>query len=177
MPTSVRVATEGDAESLASLLPHLGYEVSASQVETRLVSLLASDSHAVFVAEADGRLVGLCLASRVRHLASDGYVEIMELVVHEQHQRQGLGRQLLEQAESWAASDGASRVRLRSGVHRIEAHQFYERLGYAKARASYAFELTLGAERANSPAQPVWRAEAPVAQRLPWLDGCGDSAG
>jgi GNAT superfamily N-acetyltransferase len=138
----------------------LGYEVLASQVETRLAFLLASDSHMVFVAEADGRLVGLCLASRVRHLASDGYVEIMELVVHERHQRQGLGRKLLEQAESWAASNGAGRVRLRSGVHRIEAHEFYARLGYSKARASFAFELSLGADRAHPSVKSRTEAQA-----------------
>jgi GNAT superfamily N-acetyltransferase len=65
------------------------------------------------------------------------------LVVHPEFQRQGFGRRLLREGEGWALRHGFSRVRLRSGVHRTEAHEFYERQGYAKSKASYAFERHL----------------------------------
>jgi GNAT superfamily N-acetyltransferase len=143
MQEQTRTGREQDAEAIAALLPHLGYDASVEQVRQRLAALLASPSHAVFLCERDGRVAGLCLIASVKHLASDGYAEVLELVVRAEFQRQGIGRRLVERAQAWASQQGHRRVRLRSGVHRAEAHAFYERLGYTKSRASYAFELVL----------------------------------
>jgi GNAT superfamily N-acetyltransferase len=139
----VRTATLEDAAAIAGLLPHLGYEVNREQVVERLAKLLQSPSHAIFVAEASARTVGLGLLALVSHIASAGYAEVLELVVHPEFQRRGFGGRLLREGEGWALRHGFSRVRLRSGVHRTEAHEFYERQGYAKSKASYAFERHL----------------------------------
>jgi GNAT superfamily N-acetyltransferase len=139
----VRTATLEDSLDIVRLLPHLGYEANQEQVAVRLAKLLESQSHAVFVAEAAGEVLGLCMLSAVIHLASSGYAEVLELVVNPTVQRQGLGAALLRKGELWAAAQGYGRVRLRSGVHRTEAHEFYERQGYAKSRASFAFERSI----------------------------------
>jgi GNAT superfamily N-acetyltransferase len=148
MQEQIRAAVEEDAEAIVRLLPHLGYEASAEQVRSRLAELLGSRQCMVFLSEVSGQVVGLCLVCSVKHLASEGYAEVLELVVHAEFQRKGVGRALLARAQAWSSLQGHTRVRLRSGVHRTEAHQFYERLGYSKSRASYAFELVL--ERAAS---------------------------
>jgi len=139
----LRAACLGDAAALAVLLPDLGYSASPDQITPRLQSLLASSAHAVLLAELDGRVVGLCLVASVRHLASEGYAELLELVVRSGAQRRGIGSALLAQAQAWASGRGHERIRLRSGEHRTQAHAFYERLGFAKARASFAFERLL----------------------------------
>jgi ribosomal protein S18 acetylase RimI-like enzyme len=54
---------------------------------------------------------------------------------------QGPGKRLVAHACDWAFARGYDRVRLRSGVQREAAHAFYEHLGFAKAKASDAFEL------------------------------------
>lgn len=143
MGQAVRTATLDDAAAIVRLLPHLGYEVGQEQVAERLARLLQSPSHAVFVAEASHAVVGLCLLAQVSQIASAGYAEVLELVVHPQFQRRGLGERLLREGEAWALRHGFNRVRLRSGVHRTQAHEFYERQGYAKSKASFAFERHL----------------------------------
>jgi GNAT superfamily N-acetyltransferase len=59
---------------------------------------------------------------------------------------------LVGACEAWAADAGFERVRLRSGVHRDDAHAFYRRIGFEQSRASYAFERSLVPARANAPA-------------------------
>jgi GNAT superfamily N-acetyltransferase len=149
MQSTVRSACLEDAGAIVALLPDLGYGVEFEQVHSRLHKLLRSRNHVVLVAEANGSVAGLCLAGIVRHLASSGYAEVFELVVEAKMRRQGLGTLLLKHVQAWAEEQGLSRVRLRSGLRRTEAHQFYEQLGYAKSRASYAFELTLGQAGSN----------------------------
>jgi GNAT superfamily N-acetyltransferase len=79
----------------------------------------------------------------VRNLSTSGYAEIMELAVREDWRGRGAGSALIVAAKEWAQRNGFARLRLRSGVHRTEAHAFYERLGFSRSRASYAFEQTL----------------------------------
>jgi len=143
MTVFYRVATLHDSEALAILLPDLGYTASCDDVLTRLSIVLSDTRHAIFVAEYNCTVIGMCHVTEVRNIASSGYAEILEIVVASAHQGQGIGKHLLKSAEKWAAVRLFSRVRLRSGVHRSEAHQFYEKLGYEKTRASFAFELQL----------------------------------
>jgi len=140
MSPTLRLLQATDAEALVALLPDLGYAATADQLLRRLAALREWPHQEAFVAEADGRLVGLCHVQGVRMLISDGYAEIQALVVAAACQGRGIGRQLLEHACTWAAARGYERVRLRSSVIREDAHAFYEHLGFAKSKASYAFE-------------------------------------
>jgi ribosomal protein S18 acetylase RimI-like enzyme len=129
-----------DAQAVALLLPDLGYAATPAQLAARLSALRDWPDQEAFVAERDGSVVGLCQVQGVRLLVSDGYAEIQALVVAAACQGSGLGKALVAQACDWAFARGYGRVRLRSGTHRVEAHAFYERLGFQKAKASFAFE-------------------------------------
>ncbi|MEO6918446.1 MAG: GNAT family N-acetyltransferase [Collimonas sp.] len=143
MAISVRTMHCGDATAVAELLPHLGYPGDADQIRLRFEALSAWPDNSIFLAEADGRAVGLCQVHGVRLIASDGYAEVAALVVHAKYQRRGIGKLLLDQADAWAAARGYARLRLRSGTHREDAHLFYEASGFVKSRASFAFERVL----------------------------------
>jgi GNAT superfamily N-acetyltransferase len=121
-------------------LPTLGYEATEAQIVSRFAALSERPDHEIWVAELDAAVVGMAHVYGVQLMASDGYAEIGALVVSSKHQRHGIGKQLIAASESWAIAQGYRRVRLRSGLHRAEAHLFYEAAGYAKARASFAFE-------------------------------------
>jgi len=60
--------------------------------------------------------------------------------------RQGVGRSLMTQAETWARARGYSEVRLRSGLYRAEAHEFYQSIGYELAKTSHMFRKVIAAE-------------------------------
>jgi GNAT superfamily N-acetyltransferase len=140
MPVNVRLLQSSDADAVVALLPDLGYAASADQLVRRLAALREWPDQEAFVAEIDGRVVGLCHVQGVRMLISNGYAEIQALVISAACQGQGIGRRLLEHGCAWAASRGYERVRLRSNVIREGAHAFYEHLGFEKSKASYAFE-------------------------------------
>jgi GNAT superfamily N-acetyltransferase len=144
MPVTLRLLESTDADALVALLPDLGYQATAAQTARRLAALREWPDQEAFVAEADGAIVGLCHVQGVRMLISDGYAEIQALVVSKASQGQGIGKRLVTHACEWAFARGYERVRLRSNVVRIEAHAFYEHLGFEKAKASHAFELRRG---------------------------------
>ncbi|MBT9495017.1 MAG: GNAT family N-acetyltransferase [Paucibacter sp.] len=140
----VRPMLPQDSAAVSELLPHLGYQANRGEVADRFSAMLACPDNVAFVAELEGQIVGLCQVHGVRLLASNGYAEVGALVVHPECQRKGVGAALVQDAESWATQQGYERLRLRSGVHREEAHLFYIALGFSKSRASYAFERSLG---------------------------------
>ena len=136
----IRPAVESDAVAIAALLPDLGYSATAERVSSRLVRLVEWPDSSVLVATVASDLVALCQVQGVPLVASDGYAEVQALVVASQSQRQGIGRELLKAVGEWAAQRGYTRIRLRSGVHREEAHVFYEAQGFIRSKPSYAFE-------------------------------------
>ena len=141
MNVTIRPLDFTDAQAVSALLPDLGYEATAEQVARRLAALREWPDQDAFVADSDGRVVGLCHVQGVRMLNSEGYAEIQALVVSAACQGQGLGKRLVAHACEWTFARGYERIRLRSGVQREAAHAFYEHLGFEKAKASYAFEL------------------------------------
>jgi GNAT superfamily N-acetyltransferase len=137
-----------DAEQLGQLMDTLGYPVvSAATVLERFTTLEGKAPFAVFVAARGEMVLGWVHVGYAQHLILDGYAEIFGLVVAEHAQRQGLGQRLIAAAEGWARdSAGVALVRLRSGAHRLDAHRFYESMGYTAQRASYRFDKALAPE-------------------------------
>jgi GNAT superfamily N-acetyltransferase len=161
MAASIRLATLADAEDIARLTAQLGYEVAASSVEERLSRILAREDHQFVVAEGERRAVAGWLHAVVWEFVETGaFVVVAGLVVDRDHRRQGIGRVLMERAETWAGQKGCSIVRLWSSAARVEAHQFYQRLGYTHAKTQYAFIKSLG--RAS---------EAELDRFVPRIDG------
>ena len=137
----IRPAENTDTASIAALLPDLGYEAKPEDIARRTARLSKWPENYAFVAEDEGVLVGLCHVQGVPLLVSDGYAEVQALVVAASRQRNGIGSKLLHEAVAWAQTNGYTRVRLRSGLHREDAHRFYESQGFARSKPSYAFEL------------------------------------
>ncbi len=129
---------QADAEAVAALSAQLGYGATSTEVEKRFLAL-QNPEHGLFVAERETGVVGWLHVYGVRLLETDGYAEIGGVVVDAAVQRQGVGRLLVQQAEVWTSARGFGELRLRSGLHRGEAHAFYERLGYELAKTSYMF--------------------------------------
>jgi len=148
-----------DLPGLASLLPALGYPSSLPSLAQRWAWLSAVPDQRLLVAVAlsgpEGApstsptspgLIGFCHLLGVRRMDSDGYAEVLSLVVEPAWQRQGIGRGLIEAARVAAMAMGHGRLRLGSGAHREDAHRFYEAQGFTRCRPGLVFEQRLSAD-------------------------------
>jgi GNAT superfamily N-acetyltransferase len=140
---SIRPATFADADQVARLTSHLGYEVSIEEVAGRLSRALARGDQRLLIAEVDGMPAGWIHVGLADYIETGPFAVINGLVVDRGVRSQGVGRLLLEQAEAWARERGLTTIRLWSTVSRERAHAFYERNGYQKVKTQHAFAKSL----------------------------------
>jgi ribosomal protein S18 acetylase RimI-like enzyme len=126
----IRRARTTDVPALTSLLADLGFATPSADVAERLDLLLAA-GEIVLVAEVAGQPVGVATVhvTPVLH-RSTPVGRITALVVAECVRRQGVGRALVTTAEQILAERGCALVEVTSNRKLVEAHAFYERLGY-----------------------------------------------
>jgi len=87
--------------------------------------LMSGDSVGL-VAEQEGQLIGYAMAT----LTGDGF-HVTNIAIDRQHQRRGLGRELMNQLEALATAKGSRYVFLEVRTNNNAAIRFYEKLGYA----------------------------------------------
>ncbi len=139
MAVSVRKATTEDADVLFGLVKAYAtsFIPNFDAFQESLKHLLDDESAWLSVAESEGALVGYMLGFDHYTLYANGRVSwIEELMVDEQHRRQGVGRVLMDEFDRWARSRGSMLV----GVATRRAAQFYSALGY-KESAGYFSRL------------------------------------
>lgn len=140
----IRAATLDDSAALAALSTELGYPTAPEVQRKRLALLLNRPEHAVFVAEAEGRIVGWLHVFLRPLVESDLAAEIGGLVVAESFRRHGAGRTLVAQAERWAAAHGAQRLAVRCNAQREAGNRFYAALGFSTTKTQTVWRKTVG---------------------------------
>jgi GNAT superfamily N-acetyltransferase len=142
-PVTVRVASTSDAEAIARLSEQLGYPTDDDMLKKRLSALLGSTLDSVYVAEADGTVVGWLHVFASVRLESVATAEIGGLIVDQAQRGKGVGERLVEEAEGWAQRLGLSRIRVRTRATRTEAHRFYAREGYRRTKLQHVLDKEL----------------------------------
>ena len=137
---NVRHAIASDAAALAALSTQLGYPAQPEEAAQRLSTLGVG---ALLVAEEDGAVLGWIHVCGVQFFQSPPFAEIGGLVVDETTRGKGVGRILVDAATRWAAERGYLKLRVRSNVVREDAHRFYEREGFRRAKTQAVFDRTL----------------------------------
>jgi len=133
MPGSllIRPAVASDAAAISVLLGQLGYPTSPEGIPMRLAALTVPS--VALVAEREAAVIGVVTAHAISAMHSPLPVAwLTMLVVAEAVRGGGVGRELVAHAERWARSVGAARISVTSGMLRNDAHDFYQRIGYAK---------------------------------------------
>ncbi|MEO5558309.1 MAG: GNAT family N-acetyltransferase [Dokdonella sp.] len=138
--TTIRTARSYDAPAIAALCGELGYPSTRQQMVKRLAAIDGNADCRVFVAEdAEGCVIAWLQVALAAQLCDDACAEVTGLVVAQPMRGQGIGGQLLVEAEAWARTRGAQQIRVRSRQERELAHQFYERAGYARTKTQLVF--------------------------------------
>ena len=142
MPPTIRDARAADAAAIAELLGELGYPATGPVVTSRLERLVIVGDR-VFVAEADGKVVGLAhlhVSPTIEH--ERPAAKLGALVVAESHRGRGIGRLLVEAVEQEATARGCGRFFVTTAERRDDAHAFYERLGLERTGRRYGRTLS-----------------------------------
>ncbi|KKR95800.1 MAG: Acetyltransferase [candidate division TM6 bacterium GW2011_GWE2_41_16] len=131
---NIREAQKSDALGLLVLMDQWGYPQTSESMKKLLDAYASGDKH-VFVAEKDGHMVGLIAIVMYDMFFRVGAkrCRIEGLVTHTEFRRQGIGKALIQKAESVAKKHGCSVIDLTSGARRSQegTHVFYRALGYA----------------------------------------------
>jgi GNAT superfamily N-acetyltransferase len=129
----IRSASPDDSKQLAALVEQLGYRADERFIRDQLAQLASRPGTTVFVADDKGAVIGLlCFSITPLLHVSGGLGRISALVVDSQCKGQGVGRRLVAEAEEFAWNNGCSRIEVTSGDHRLDAHAFYEAIGYTQ---------------------------------------------
>jgi GNAT superfamily N-acetyltransferase len=129
----IRQAEAGEAGRVAELMTELGYPTTVESMTERLAQILSDPDYLTLVADTNAGVAGVAGARLGRYYEKDGrYVQLVVLSVASTARGRGIGAQLVEAVERWAATNGARDVVVTSALHRAEAHGFYERRGYLR---------------------------------------------
>ena len=130
---AIRDVRNTDIYVLGSLMEQLGYPIAVHDLAKNITHYSRLPHQRVWIAEHLGKVVG-CVAVAITHYfhRPGSFLRVIALVVEQQHRRQGVGRELLQHAESFAREAGCTHVELTSGVHRasIGTHAFYASQGF-----------------------------------------------
>jgi len=142
---SIRPATSADGAAVLDLAPRLTEGVAPWRDRARALAAArswltgsltdaAAGTGIVLVATVPpaADVVGVLSIRPTRHFTGeqDGYIG--ELAVAEHAARQGIGRALIDAAESWARDAGLTNLTLHTGTYNTSARAFYAALGFAE---------------------------------------------
>lgn len=136
MNAVIRLAKPEDIPALVSLLRLLfsiekDFVFNADKQERGLRLLLANAQAAVFAAQQDGKVIGMCTGQLLISTAQGGLSALVEdVAVQPAQQGKGIGRQLVAAAEAWAVSQGASRIQLLADRNNAPALAFYQKMEF-----------------------------------------------
>lgn len=126
-----RIPQLGDVPALASLFSQLGYPTDEYHVLANLIKYQSLSQQKAWVAEESGQVIGCIAVSLIHYFHRPGtFLRIITLVIDQSYRGKGIGRLLINQAETYAKNMGCSHIELTSGSQRINAHAFYKALGY-----------------------------------------------
>ncbi len=140
----IRLATLEDFQCMAELSVELGYLTTPEQSKLRMIEILNSTDHAVFLAStSENKLVGWIHVFQAYRIESDTFAEIGGFIVTRDQRGQGLGRSLLDAAEKWTQERGLAKLRVRTNRLRTEALLFYDRMGFQPKKEQCIYDKTL----------------------------------
>lgn len=133
---TVRPAEMTDMATLVALLRQLfaveeDFQIDEDRQRRGLAMLLENPQALILVAEAVGRVIGMCSGQLLVSTAEGGPALLMEdVVVAEGFRGAGIGRLLVSAMADWAAARGAFRLQLLADRNNSRALSFYQAIGW-----------------------------------------------
>ncbi len=148
---NIRPATKADAEAWLAMRMALWPDAEPDALRGDVTAFFAARSepvmpHQVFVAEVDGKLVGMlelslrpyvdgCVSSPVPYI--EGWYVVPDL------QRRGIGGALVRAAEEWAAAHGHTEIASDALLDNAVSEQAHKALGFEEVERAIRFRKAL----------------------------------
>jgi GNAT superfamily N-acetyltransferase len=145
----VREAEPADAEEIIRLFTQLGHPQPDGSAESRVAAFFAAGDRILVAVSSQSVRPGTLLGATTLHITPEihraGPIGRMTAVVVDEPARgRGIGALLIAAAEKYFAEHGCAMVEVTSNKKRLDAHRFYERLGYAGTSFRFAKQLPHG---------------------------------
>jgi predicted N-acetyltransferase YhbS len=138
MTVLLRSPTEADAKHVASLLAELGYPSKETDVRDRLRRSLHRQSSCFLLAQFADEVIGLVSAELVPYFPTGSTIcRVTALVVSTHHRGRRVGEKLVAGAVDFARQHHCSGIEITSAEHRLDAHRFYQRLGFSRTSSRF----------------------------------------
>ncbi len=141
-----REAQEADLPTILSLYGQLGQDdgtvLSRDEAIHIFHRLKSYPDYRIHVALADSRIVGtfaLLIMDNLAHRGARSAI-VEDVVVNEELRGQGIGKKMMAYAGNLCREKHCYKMALNSNRHRVEAHRFYESLGYERHGYSFAIQ-------------------------------------
>jgi GNAT superfamily N-acetyltransferase len=140
----VRDAKRDDIRTLVDLYTAAGLDTRGPHDEAEMRMNwdrmhTAAPGVRTFIFSVSGLPVGTYTLFVLPLLAHSGAPEALveDVAVHPEAQGQGIGRRMMEHARALAREAGCYKLALSSNQKRVEAHAFYERIGFERHGFSF----------------------------------------
>lgn len=151
MSLTYRRAVEADLPFIVKLLTEDAVRVTEDKPDepfhpryvAALRELEADPNQMMMVAVLDSEVVGTIQLTFIPGIAALGMKRCLVEAVHisPAHRSKGLGTQMIQWAIEQARERGCGMVQLTSNKKRLDAHRFYERLGFLKSHEGFKYYL------------------------------------
>ncbi|MCM3747939.1 GNAT family N-acetyltransferase [Paenibacillus pasadenensis] len=144
MRVIIRKAEPRDAEALSGLFAELmGFESDTLQMGSQLEQIASEPHYYVAVAELEQELAGTAMGIVCRDLVGScaPFLLIENVIVSQKSRGSGVGRLLMQALEGYGKDHSCSYTILASSNERIEAHRFYENIGYSGSKRGFIKHL------------------------------------
>lgn len=147
MKLLIREAKRADLPSIVRLHAEDGLgghgdawnRLNSAAYEAAFDAIGRSPDNLLFVAELDGEVVGCFQLTFIPTIAGRGalVVRLGGVQVATGLRSQGIGGHMVAHAETVAKERGANSLVLSSNKRRVDAHRFYERLGFSRSHEGF----------------------------------------
>lgn len=139
----IRTINATDYLELLPLVNQLGYNLSENDLLINIKKYLDNTSNVIFIAQFENKIVGFISLDIAQRFYLHPFVDVSGIAVDINYRKLGIGKALVFESKKWAIGMGFSKIILKSGAVRKDAHQFYEKLGFNKTKEQYVFDLNL----------------------------------
>ena len=145
----IREASNNDIPIILGLLYELGRPKPENDSDVDIFRKLArnyvnNSDKQILVAESDDvkiiGMVSVVFLPRLNQTLMEMYIP--ELIILEEYRDKRIGKKLIESCISLAKNKKCYRIRLESGNHRTESHEFYTHIGFIQSAFSFTKNLS-----------------------------------